>query len=130
MSRKRSHISLKTKLAAAISKLFFTHEEAKELSEDQILSLVQWDHYPIPHAAPYNGPDAHWNLEPSLIPSHREKTAKTDVPRIAKGRRVSEAEQAFRNRMLAKTQPEAAQVVPSRPKRTIPSRKFQSRKKG
>lgn len=130
MSRKRGHISFKTKLAAALSKLFFTHEEAKELSEDQILSLVQWDHFPIPHAAPYNGPDVHWNLEPSLIPQHREKTAKIDIPRIAKGKRVSEAEIAFRNRMLAKTQPEVAQVVPPRPKRTIQSRKFPTRKKG
>ena len=130
MARERKHISLKTKLAAALAKLFLTHDEARALSEDQILSIVQWDHYPIPHAAPYNGPDEHWNLDPSLIPAHRKKTATIDVPRIAKGKRVSETEQAFRNRLLAKTQPDAAQVVLTRPKRTIQSRGFPTRKKG
>ena len=98
--RKRGHISLKTKLAAAIGALFFTYDERKELSEDQILSLIQWDHDPIPHTPPYNGTDDHFNLVPLLIGEHREKTAKFDVPRIAKGRRVSQAEQEFRNRLL------------------------------
>ncbi len=106
MSRKRGHITLKTKLAAALAKLFFTHDEAKELSEDQILSLVQWDHYPIPHAEPYNGPDVHWNLDPSLIVPHRVKTAKIDIPAMTKGRHVAAAEEAFRARMLAKSNPE------------------------
>jgi len=97
--RARGYISFKTKLVAALCQmrhevdgkleLILNHEEAKALSEDQILSLFQWDHDPIPHAAPYNGPDEHWNLVPRLIPPAREKTATYDIPRMAKGRRVA-----------------------------------------
>lgn len=101
MTRTRKHIGFKTKLAAAIGALFFTYDERKELSEDQILSLVQWDHDPIPHAAPYNGPDTHDNLVPSLIIPHRVKTATKDVPAMAKGRRIAAAEAEFRARILA-----------------------------
>lgn len=100
MSRKRGHISLKTKLAAALGALFLTYEERTALSEDQVLSLVAWDHDPIPHTPPYNGPDSHDNLIPRLIADHRAKTAKQDVPAIAKGRRVAKAEEAFRARLL------------------------------
>lgn len=101
MTRKRGHISYKTKLAAALGNLFLTHAERTALSEDQVLSLVAWDHDPIPHAPPYNGPDSHDNLTPRLIADHRAKTAKQDVPAIAKGRRVAKAEEAFRARLLA-----------------------------
>lgn len=99
---KRGHINLKTKLAAAIGALYFTYDERKELSEDQILSLVQWDHDPILHTPPYNGTDDHFNLVPKLIKPHREKTAKIDQPRIGKGRRLAEAQEEFRRLMLAK----------------------------
>lgn len=84
---KRAHIGLKTKLAAALSALFLTHDEAKALSEDQVLSLVVWDHDPIPHAE--GGKDVHYNLSPSLIVPHRKKTATVDVPGIAKRKRVA-----------------------------------------
>lgn len=125
MARDRKHITPKTKLAAAIGALFLTYDERKLLSEDQVLSLVHWDHDPIPHAE--DGTDDHFNLTPALIGGHRVKTATVDIPGIAKRKRVSEAEQAFRNRLLAKTQPDAAQVVPSRPKRTMQSRPFQQK---
>lgn len=98
MSRKREYISLKTKLAAAIGALFLTYEERTKLSEDQVLSLCVWDHDPIPHA--HDGSDSHENLTPRLIADHRAKTAKQDVPAIAKGRRVAKAEEAFRARLL------------------------------
>ena len=101
MTRPRKHIGLKTKLAAAIGALFFSYDERKELSEDQILSLVQWDHDPVPHAAPYNGPDTHDNLVPNLIIQHRIKTATKDVPAMAKGKRVAATEAEFRARTLA-----------------------------
>ena len=99
MSRKRAHIGLKTKLAAAIGALYFTHEERTALSEDQILSLVAWDHDPIPHAN--GGPDSHDNLTPRLIAEHRVKTATADTPAIAKARRIGKAETEFRARLLA-----------------------------
>lgn len=98
--KKRSHISLKTKLAACVASMFLTHDEAVLLSEDQVLSLVQWDHTVIPHAE--DGPDVFWNLAPMLIGGHRVKTAKVDQPGIAKRKRVSESEQEFRQRLLTK----------------------------
>ena len=96
---KRAHITLKTKLAAAISTMFLTHDEAKDLSEDQVLSLIAWDHDPIPHV--HGGPDAHYNLVPRLISVHREKTAKIDVPQIAKTNRISKDHEDFRRRLMA-----------------------------
>jgi hypothetical protein len=97
MSRPRKHVSFKTKLVAALCQmrhevdgkleLILNHDEAKALSEDQILSLFHWEHGVIPHAE--DGPDCHWNLEPMLIAPHREKTATVDVPGIAKRKRVA-----------------------------------------
>lgn len=129
MSRKREHVGLKTKLAAAIGALFLTYEERTKLSEDQVLSLVNWDHDPIPHTPPYNGPDSHENLVPRLIPGHRIKTATKDVPAIAKGKRVSEAEQAFRDRLLTprSERPERKSNFPKG--RKLEGRKFQKRRK-
>lgn len=94
----RKHISIKTKLAAAICQLFLTHDEAVALSEDQVLLLVHWDHCPVPHAE--GGPDAHFNLVAALVPGHREKTAKIDIPGIAKRKRITKAHQDFQRLML------------------------------
>ena len=108
MSRPRAHISFKTKLVAALCQmrhevdgkweLILTHAEAKALSEDQVLSLYNWDHTVIPHAE--NGPDEFWNLAPELIVPHRKKTATVDVPGIAKRRRVNKAHLEFQRLML------------------------------
>lgn len=105
---KRAHIGFKTKLAAALCQmrhevdgkleLILTHEEAKVLSEEQILSLFAWDHDPIPHAE--GGEDTHYNLCPTLIVPHRKKTAAVDVPGIAKRKRVAKAHAEFRARIL------------------------------
>jgi hypothetical protein len=84
---KRPHISLKTKLAAAICCLLkIPHEHAEAMHEEHVLSLVDWDHYPIPKA--HGGPDAHFNLVPRPKLEHRLKTAKIDVPQIAKTKRI------------------------------------------
>ena len=106
--RPRAKVNYKTKLVAALCQmmhevdgkleLIFTHEEAKALSEDQILSLFHFDHDPIPHAE--DGPDEHYNLVPKLIVPHRIKTRTEDVPRIAKNKRVSKDHEAFRALML------------------------------
>ena len=105
---KRGHISYKTKLVSALCQmmhevegkleLIFTHEEAKALSEDQILSLFHWDHDPVPHAE--NGTDEHFNIVPKLIVPHRVKTRTFDVPRIAKNKRISREHEEFQRRML------------------------------
>lgn len=119
---KRGHITLKAKLAAAIGALFLTYDERKLLSEDQVLSLVQWDHDPILHTPPYNGTDDHFNLVPRLIGGHRAKTAKVDIPAIAKGKRVDEAQKEFVRRLLT-----PRDERPERPSKFQKGRKLQSR---
>ena len=121
MSTKRKHISLKTKLAACVCQLFLTHDEALALSEDQVLSLVVFDHWPVPHAE--GGADEHHNLTARLIADHREKTRKVDVPGIAKRKRVAKAEAEFRARLL---KPKTERLPR---KSTFPTRPFPKRGK-
>src|SRR5258708_500593 len=90
---KRKKISLKTQLAAALlqirdasSERLIPHDDAKLMSACQIISLFHLDHQPIPHAD--GGPDEPWNLTHLFIGAHREKTAKRDIPQIAKGKRI------------------------------------------
>jgi hypothetical protein len=64
------------------------------------LALFQCDHYPI--CADAEGPAPPWNLVPRLIRAHRRKTAKRDLPEVAKIRRVTSAEAEFGARLLAK----------------------------
>lgn len=107
---KRIHISLKTKLAAALLQLrdpqgdpYIDFEHAQKMSAEQIISLFVWDHYPIPHAM--DGPDEPWNLQPIMIAPHKKKTAQIDVPQIAKTKRISRKQEEFRRRLLEKDRP-------------------------
>ena len=117
--------SLRIKCAAALLALkdddgapLIPHEHAKQMSADQIISVFQFDHYPI--RAEAGGPTEPWNLDPRLIRAHREKTAKGDIPEIAKIRSISKAEAEFRTRLLAKDRGDPR--PPSRwPKRKIRS---------
>lgn len=100
----RRHLNFKVKLASALLQLRDAHgaplidwEHAKAMTTDQIVSLFQFDHYPIRHEA--GGPTEAWNLVPRLIRAHRDKTKK-DVGEIAKIRRISADEEAFRRRLL------------------------------
>lgn len=113
----RAHISLKTKLAAALLTMLrpnesgklvrvISHEEAKRMTADQILARFDWDHYPIRKAD--GGPDEPWNLEPRPTAEHSKKTREIDQPQLAKQRRIrGETRQG--------------------PKRKIPSRPFPKR---
>lgn len=105
----RAHISLKVKLAAALLQMvratsdgrfvkIIPFEQAKRMTADEIIALFHFDHYPIPHAQ--GGPDEPWNLDPILVEGHREKTAKIDIPQIAKTKRISREQEEFRRRML------------------------------
>ncbi len=106
----RAHIPFKTKLAAALRTMlveedgklvpFLDYETAKQMTADQVISLFNFDHYPKPKK--FGGSDEHHNLVPLPIMEHRVKTAKYDVPRIRKAERLSEAQEEFRRRMLAK----------------------------
>lgn len=90
----RSYIPLSTKLAATLALyLKIPHEQAKQMTTQQILRSVEWDHYPIRKAD--GGPDAAWNLMPRLKQEHRDKTAKIDVPAIAKSKRIDDRWRAF-----------------------------------
>lgn len=94
----RKHISLKTKLAAALREMaHIPRADAELMTEDQVLSLFQW-HHTVYHTD--SADDAHYNLEPMLIRAHRERTAKIDVPQIAKTKRISRAQAEFRQRLL------------------------------
>jgi hypothetical protein len=112
---KRKHISWKTKCAAAVLNAMMERGReldwylvAKDMTEDQFLSLFQWDHN-IFHSAtrgvarPEGGleftpidPDVFWNLTPMLIKAHREKT-RADAKIIAKGRRIRAWNEPFMN---------------------------------
>lgn len=95
---KRGHISYKTKLAAALRELAqIPHAHAKLMTADNIISLFQFHHIEY-HADSAN--DAHYNLDPTLIRAHRKRTAKIDVPQIAKTKRISVAQAEFRQRLL------------------------------
>ena len=94
---KRAHISLKTKLAAALLTIKRVNEdgelehvirfgESKHLTADQIIARFRFDHWPIRHAD--GGPDEPWNLEPRPVAEHDKKTAEIDVPQIAKQKRI------------------------------------------
>lgn len=101
---KRGHINLTTKLAAALLTMkrpdengvlvpFISHEHAKLMSDEQIISLFNFDHCVVPKA--HDGPDEAWNLEPLPIMEHRVKTATKDIPQIAKTKRLSAAHAEF-----------------------------------
>jgi hypothetical protein len=95
-----------------------TYEHSKLMTADQIISLFQFDHYPIRHAD--GGPDEPWNLPPRLIKAHREKTAKVDQPGLAKQRRIEGKWREF-------TRAAAKGRKPPRPKSKWPKRKMTRR---
>jgi hypothetical protein len=135
---KRKHISLKVKLASALLKMLKAGEdgklrpvipfdESKTLSADQIISRFHFNHHPIPHAC--GGPDEPWNLDPEPVAYHREITAKVDIPRIAKEKRVIKGQAAHRLALNAKAAGELSASSSSKwPKgRKLQSRGFQKR---
>lgn len=91
---------------------FLDREMAKQMTAAQIASLVEWDHYPVPVAL---GGDNHpTNLVARPILEHRTKTAKIDVPAIAKTARISAAHEDFKRRVLAKVTGEETGEAPKR----------------
>jgi hypothetical protein len=111
-------------LAAALRELFqIPYEHAKLMTDEQLLSLFEWNH--IHHHAlnkDEDWVDEHWNLEPLTIRGHRARTAKTDIPQIAKTKRIKKGHDDFVRRILAPRD--------ERPQRQSkwPKRKFDKRK--
>lgn len=75
------------------------YEHAKSMSAAQIISLFQFDHFPIRHID--GGPPEPWNLDPKMIKPHRVKTHTVDRPAIRKERRIDDKWKEF-NRAVAK----------------------------
>lgn len=84
---KRKHISLKTRCASLIIQCgLIPYDDAKLMTDDQILSLTEIDHNVL-HETGHPNRDRAYNLTHMLIKAHREKT-KQDAKVIAKGRRI------------------------------------------
>jgi hypothetical protein len=138
MPKPRKNLPLKTKLASALLTIrrpnengelvpVISFEEAQKLTAEQIISRFEFNHYPVPHA--FDGPAEPWNLDPTPKAEHREITAKIDVPRIAKAKRVGKAEEEFRRRLLAKASPDAElDRQAGKAKRKWPKRSFGRKK--
>lgn len=129
MGDRRPYVSKDTKLAAALLQLrdeqgvlLIPYEHAKLMSDEQIISLFQFDHN-IRHID--GGPAEPWNLAPMLIAGHRRKTATKDVPEIRKRVRIVADEAEFRRRMLAKDAGEP-RPAPAKAKRKIQGRPLRS----
>jgi hypothetical protein len=94
-------MNLTTKLASALLALgHIPYEDSKRMTAAQIISLYQWDHYPVRKAD--GGSDAPWNIRPMLRAAHRAKTARVDMPAMAKSRRIQLGEAEHQLRMAAK----------------------------
>lgn len=107
----KQHIPLKAKLASALLQMvrpndkgeferIIPHEDAKQMTDEQVISLFQFDHDPIREAD--GGQTIGWNLTPRLIVAHRIKTAKKDIPEMAKAKRIRDDQEAFQRRLLAR----------------------------
>jgi len=131
----RDHISNTTKLAAALCVILdIPHEHQLLMTADQVLSLVQWDHYPIRRddglalGMTVAEVDRFSNLFPKPILGHREKTAKIDLPQMAKGRHIRAAMADHRVAMALKAgDHDAVERAKPPPYRWPSGRKIQSR---
>lgn len=130
--------NMSEKLAAMILlHLAIPHDQARAMSVDAILMLVEWDHYPV---AVNTARDLNWtvdetnhpsNLQPLTPPDHLEKTRKIDTPQAAKGKRITSAQAAFRQKMM-RTEPadldaQLAKKAKWRSGRKLPSRTFRTK---
>lgn len=129
---RRPHVSLKVKLASALLQMMrvdeagkfvpvISYEESKGMTADEIIGRFDFDHG-VYHV--FGGPAEPWNFTPRIRPDHRVKTAKIDIPAIAKTKRLTKSEQAFRERLLAKQGGETAADNHPKRKRPWPKRKI------
>jgi hypothetical protein len=117
-TRVRKYVSLRKKLAAALSMLLpqDVRDDLRErrVPAKMVIGLFDQDHVVL-HA--FGGPDEWWNFTPMLRAPHRKKSA-GDTSIVAKSDRIKAEHDEHRRRMLK----------PSRrrkPKGSIPSRGFQ-----
>jgi hypothetical protein len=110
--RPRKHLSVGTKLAAALLRLGFKNPENVEWHHEPPLSLRPWvgDDYDPPESDPRH-------LVPIEKYLHVERTAKTDTPAAAKTRRQAKRQLEHVQKMLGE-----AERVSRWPKRKLRSR--------
>jgi hypothetical protein len=131
----RNRISDRTKLAATLlARGDIPYDHAKLMTEDQIISLYQFDHN-ILYETQHEDRDKFWNIAPLLIRTHRAKT-KLDLREIAKSKRLRKANEEFHkgwaqlearqreetDKIVARVFDES--VIAQRPKRKLRSRGF------
>lgn len=134
---KRKDPTLSEKLAALVIQHFdIDYEHAKKMSTAEILSLVQTDHEVHAAVAIANGETPKQYNHPSrltirLYKDHRHKTAKYDIPAIAKSDRISPEHEAFQRRILAKSgQDSGVATTEAKPRAKMKSRGFQKAPEG
>ena len=122
----RKDIPLRIKLAVALRMLGFVKGERVDFDHDPALGLRDWDEDAQDFIPPQLDPDF---IVIRLKPAHDVKTNGTpatsygsDKHAIAKIDRVSADVEAFRRRVLAKTDPDID--APPRDRSRIPSRGF------
>lgn len=120
---KRKPPSLKVKLASTLLEMkrwddeestyvpVIDYEESKSMTADQIIARFHFDHT-VAHA--HDGPAEPWNLKPTPVEEHRKKTAKIDIPRIAKGKRIALKERQRLERRVTGER-KLRSKIPSRP---------------
>lgn len=130
MTHKRPYIPRDTKIAACLLELFelrgdgIPFRQAQQMSAEEICSLVHWDHAVL-HA--WGGSIHPTNLTPRLILAHREKTAKRDVPAVAKVKRIARKELQRIDVSGSKDDGYSSRPTPKRP---WPKRKFPQQQRG
>jgi hypothetical protein len=138
MSKRKARIPDKVKWAAAL--LTIRHEvggrlvpcisyaEAKTLTADQIIARFDHHHVILEH---FGGVTEPWNIQPMLRPEHRKRTAKLDIPAVAKGKRIAKIEAKHKAKMAEKLLPVDVTGElggrSERPKPRWPSRPMKSR---
>jgi hypothetical protein len=129
MRSKRPHVNLTTKLASALLNMkrldengvwvsVIPHDEAKTLTADEIIARFDFHHG---FAWSLGGGNHPSNLTPLPREDHRDRTAKIDVPTIAKVKRLSREQEEFRSRVLARAPGEPRARSGRWPKRSFPT---------
>ena len=94
---------------------------------DAVLAMFECDHDPIPVAL--GGTNHPANLTHRIKAGHRDKTAKKDVPAIAKVKRLGADAEAFRAKILAKASGSATDGLTSWSSRPMPGTKASGQRK-
>lgn len=117
---KRKNPNLTQKLAATLLMLKNGHgqpvidpERAKGMSAESVIQLFEFDHNIHVAIGGQNHPS---NLVPRIKAEHREKTAKIDIPQIAKTKRIARANDEHVNALLRKATGDAPEPRRKGPK--------------